>query len=113
MRGSVTRRGKSSWRLKFEAGERDAVTGKRRTQFLTVRGTKKEAQAELVRLLAAIDNGTAVEPSKITVAEYIRGWLDSDTELSRRRVSDIDNWRNSRLFLTSARRFCRSFVPPR
>ena len=46
MRGNLTRRGKSSWRLKFDLGT-DPVTGKRLTQYETVRGTKKEAQAEV------------------------------------------------------------------
>jgi integrase len=82
MTGNITRRGKSSWRLKFEAGERDLVTSKRRTRFVTVRGTKKEAQRELIRLLAEVENGTAVDPSRVTIAEYLRGWLDSASELS-------------------------------
>lgn len=84
--GNITRRGKNSWRLKFEAGERDPVTGKRRTRFITVRGAKKAAQAELVRLLAEIDNGTAIEPSKITLAEYLRAWLDNATHLSPKTI---------------------------
>jgi hypothetical protein len=41
MSGNVTRRGQHSWRLKFEAGDRDPATGKRATRFLTVRGTKR------------------------------------------------------------------------
>ena len=82
MPGSITRRGKNSWRPKFEAGERDPATGKRRTRFVTVRGTKKAAQAEMIRLLAEIDNGTGVDPSKITVAEYVRAWLDGATHLA-------------------------------
>ncbi len=82
MIGNITRRGANSWRLKFEAGARDPVTGKRRTRFVTVRGTKKAAQAELIRLLAEVGDGTAVDPSKITVAEYVRGWLDSATHLA-------------------------------
>jgi integrase len=77
--GSVIRRGKSSWRIKFEAGDRDPVTGKRRTRYVTLRGTKKEAQAEFVRLLAQVDAGTAVDPSRITVGGYIRTWLDGAT----------------------------------
>jgi integrase len=81
MPGSITRRGKNSWRLKFEAGER-TDTGKRRTRYVTVRGTKKAAQIELIRLLAAVDNGTAVDPSKATVAEYIRSWLDGANYLA-------------------------------
>jgi hypothetical protein len=82
MTGNITRRGKSSWRLKFEAAERDPVTGKRRTRFVTVRGTKKDAQRELIRLLGEVENGTAVDPSKVTLAEYLRGWLDTDPDLS-------------------------------
>jgi len=82
MTGSIIRRGRSSFRLKFEAGERDAVTGKRQTRYLTIRGTKKFAQAELIRQLSMVDNGTAVNPSKVTVAEHLRAWLDADTALS-------------------------------
>src|SRR4051794_35591327 len=81
-RGNITRRGKASWRLKFEAGDRDPATGKRRTRFVTFRGTKREAQAELVRLLAEVDNGSAVDPSRVTVGEYVRKWLDGATHLS-------------------------------
>jgi integrase len=85
-RGNITRRGKNSWRLKFEAGDRDPVSGKRRTRYVTVQGTKKDAQAELTRLLAAVDSGTAVDPSKVTVAEYIRGWLNDAHGLSGKTV---------------------------
>jgi len=83
MTGNITRRGASSWRLKFEAGERDPVTGARRTRFVTVRGTKKDAQRELIRLLAEVENGTAVDPSRVTVAEYLRCWLDGDGDLTK------------------------------
>jgi integrase len=82
MTGNITRRGARSWRLKFEATERDPATGKRKTRYVTVRGTKKDAQRELIRLLGEIENGTAVDPTRITVAEYLRGWLDTDEGLS-------------------------------
>lgn len=82
MTGNITRRGAHSWRLKFEAGERDPTTGKRQTRFVTVRGTKKDAQRELIHLLAEVENGTAVDPSRVTVAEYLRTWLDSGESLS-------------------------------
>lgn len=80
--GNITRRGTSSWRLKFEAGERDPHTGKRQTRFVTVRGTKRDAQRELTRLLAEIDRGTAVDPSTVTVGEYLQQWLDAGEGLS-------------------------------
>jgi integrase len=80
--GNITRRGERSWRVKFEAGERDPATGKRRTRYVTVRGTKKDAQRELTRLLAEVENGTSVDPSGITVAEWLRGWFNEAGDLS-------------------------------
>src|SRR5215469_1491798 len=80
--GNITRRGKESWRIKFEAGARDQVSGKRQTRVVTVHGSRRDAQRELTRLLAEIDSGTAVVPSKITVAEYLRDWLDKAAELA-------------------------------
>jgi integrase len=82
MTGNITRRGKSSWRLKYEGGERSPTTGKRSTRYATVRGTKREAQAELIRLLAQVEAGTAIAPDKTALAAYLRGWLDSDSDLS-------------------------------
>jgi integrase len=82
MTGNITRRGETSWRLKFEAGERDPRTGRRATRFVTVRGTKKDAQRELTRLLAEVDSGTAVDPSTVKLAEYLRQWLDVGEGLS-------------------------------
>jgi integrase len=51
-------------------------------RFVTVRGGKKDAQRELRRLLTAVDEGRDVEPARVTVAEYIRGWLEGARELS-------------------------------
>ena len=76
MRGNITRRGKSSWRLKFESSERDPLTGKRQTKFITVRGTKREAEHALTKIMADLGTGSYVEPSKLKVAEYLDRWLD-------------------------------------
>jgi integrase len=75
-RGNITRRGKRSWQLKFDVGF-DAK-GKRKTRYVTVKGTRQEAQKELTRLLAQHDAGTLPEPSKVTVAEYMRRWLGEE-----------------------------------
>src|SRR5262245_57762796 len=71
MKGHITQRGKRSWRLKFDAG-RDPVTGKRKIQYHTFRGTKREAQIKLAELIAAVGSGQYVEPSKMRVAEFVR-----------------------------------------
>jgi len=72
MRGNITRRGKSSWRLKLDL---ESTGGQRHTRYVTVRGKRKDAERELTRLIATTDNGSFVEPTKVTVADYLRVWL--------------------------------------
>jgi integrase len=81
MRGNITRRGKSSWRLKFDVCTNPA-SGQRQTRYVTVRGKRQDAERELARLLNEAHNGTLIEPSKVTVAEYLRTWLNSAHGLS-------------------------------
>jgi len=78
MRGNITRRGKSSWRLKFD----DPIGCGQRTRYVTVRGTKRDAERELARLLSEMDRGSLVEPSRLTVADSLRQWLNNAHELS-------------------------------
>jgi integrase len=52
------------------------ANGKRRTRYANFRGTKREAQIELAKLVAAADAGTLVEPSKLTISDYAKAWLD-------------------------------------
>ena len=68
MRGSITRRGKRSWRLKYDV---DRVAGARQIRYVTVKGTRKEADAELARLVNAVNAGTHVDPSQITIGEWL------------------------------------------
>src|SRR5262245_23607500 len=74
MRGHIRRRGRESWELKFDAG-RDP-TGKRKIQYVAFRGSKREAQAKLTELLAAVGKGDYVEPTKATVTDFVRGRVD-------------------------------------
>ncbi len=73
MSGSIIRRGKQSWRCKFDIGR--GPDGVRQTRYLTVRGTKKDAQGALITALAAVNEGTHVDPSKLTVGEFLLKWL--------------------------------------
>ena len=79
MRGNITRRGKSSWQLKFDVASDDC---KRHTRYATVRGTYKDAQRKLTELLGAADDGTLPDPTSATVADYFRAWLGSAREQS-------------------------------
>jgi integrase len=66
-------RADGSWTLRFDLG-RDP-TGKRKQKLVTFRGTKREAQRELTRILNELNTGAYVEPARLTVADYLRRWL--------------------------------------
>src|SRR5262249_9954774 len=72
-RGHIVRRGRASWRIKYDLP--NAVPGKRETRYLTVRGKRQDAERELAKLISASHDGTLVESSKVTVADYLRSWL--------------------------------------
>jgi integrase len=71
MRGHIRQRGKHSFELKFDAG-RDEKTGKRKIQYASFKGTKREAQVKLAALITSVGAGSYVEPSKSTVTEFVR-----------------------------------------
>jgi integrase len=73
MTGHVRRRGERSWELKFDAGS-DARTGRRITRYASFRGTKRDAQVELAKLVAAAADGEQVHPSKMTLNEFFDRW---------------------------------------
>jgi integrase len=73
VRGNITRRGKTSWRIKFDVGT--TAAGKRETKFVTIRGTKAQAQAEAAKIIASTTTGQFVDPSKETVAQFAERWL--------------------------------------
>jgi hypothetical protein len=71
MKGHIRRRGRASWELKFDI-DRD---GARRTVYRAFKGTRREAQAELHRLLTQVADGSHTEPSRLTVGEWLRDRL--------------------------------------
>jgi integrase len=52
-------------------------SGKRRYHRRTVHGTKTDAQKVLTALIREQDQGTFVEPTKLTLNEYFDQWLES------------------------------------
>jgi integrase len=75
-RGNIHQRSPGSFRLRYTLGK-DPVTGKRRTATATVRGTRKDAERELTRLLRTTDTGEHVDPSRMTVGQWLDLWLDT------------------------------------
>ncbi|MFO7773513.1 MAG: site-specific integrase [Dehalococcoidia bacterium] len=74
MRGHIKKRGKGSYSVVVSLG-RDPTTGKYKSQWVTVKGTKKDAERRLSELLNQLDNGTFIKPGKVTIAEYLERWL--------------------------------------
>lgn len=70
MSGHIRRRGTHSWELKFDAG-RDPSTRERRIQYVSFKGSKREAQAKLAALVTAVGKGDYVEPSRKVVADFV------------------------------------------
>ncbi len=71
--GSIIRRGKKSWRLKFEKGRDD--NGNRMIGYETVRGSKKDAKIRLTEILESRNKGSFVDRTVMTVAAYLMQWL--------------------------------------
>src|SRR5262245_42834584 len=69
MRGHVRRRSRGSFEIKYEV---DRIGGQRQTRYKAFKGSRREAQAELTRLLAQVQGGSYVEPHKLTVIEHVR-----------------------------------------
>lgn len=71
--GHARRRGAKSFELKFDV-EADPRTGRRLTKYHSFKGTKREAEAELVRLKAAANRGDYIDPTKTTLGEFLDRW---------------------------------------
>src|SRR5687768_16124208 len=87
--GHLTQRTPGSWTLVINLG-RDPATGKRKQKWKTIRGTKRQAQAELTRLLAEIQSGGFAPPEKVTVGEFLLRWLE--TKKGRIRPGTVESY---------------------
>jgi len=77
MRGSIFKQkgqAEGSWTIVLPLG-RDPATGKRKQQWVTVRGSKHEAERQLREMLTANDQGMIIKPSKTTLAVFLDKWL--------------------------------------
>ena len=73
MRGHLEKLGERRYKVIVEAGK-NAEGGRARRGF-TVRGTKREAERELARIVREIDTGAFCDPTHTTVGEYLDRWL--------------------------------------
>ncbi len=73
MRGHLVKRYKNSWTVVLDLG-RDA-NGKRKQRWISVKGTKPEAEKVLTDALHQKDTGSLINPSKVTFGEFLEHWL--------------------------------------
>ena len=73
MTGSISQRGRNSWRVAYDLG-RDG-SGRRIRRQETMRGSYKDAEKRLTVLVSQRDQGFDVEPHRLTVAQFLESWL--------------------------------------
>jgi integrase len=73
MKGHIRERSPGHWAIVIDA--RNPATGKRKRRWHSFEGTKRQAQIECSRLISAAQRGTGLEPSRVTLAEFLDRWL--------------------------------------
>jgi integrase len=77
MRGHLRERSPGHWAIVIDV--RDPQTGKRKRRWHSFTGTKRQAQIECARLIAAQQDGVHVDQSALTVAAFLdrfeRDWV--------------------------------------
>ena len=94
--GHIRQRTPGSWELRYNLGTEPA-TGKRRIATATIKGNRRAAEKELRRLLRALDTNEHVDPTRMTLREWLTAWLEAVREevspKSHERYSEIvDNF---------------------
>jgi integrase len=74
MRGHIVKRYKNSYTIVLNLGI-DPATRKRKQQWVSVKGNKKEAEKRLAELLHQLDTGTFMKPGRTTLGDYLERWL--------------------------------------
>ena len=74
MRGHIVQRSKDTYSIKVSMGK-DPDSGKYKSQWFTVQGSKKDAEKRLSEILHQLDTGNYMKPGKTTVADYLTTWL--------------------------------------
>jgi hypothetical protein len=73
MKGHIRERSPGHWAIVLDTQD---ATGKRKQRWYSFKGTKRQAQVECARLISEPQNGTAVEPSRMTVEAFLERWIE-------------------------------------
>ncbi|HEX7124883.1 MAG TPA: site-specific integrase [Thermodesulfobacteriota bacterium] len=95
MAGQIIKRGERLWLVRVYAGREKAPDGTLRKKYIgkTVHGTKKDAQALLNDWLRKKDLHELIEPSRMTLNEYLDRWLEDVAKAKlRERTYAVYEW---------------------
>lgn len=76
LRKRINKNGSVNYQLTAE-GERDPLTGKRERKYKTITGTKKQAEAELRKMISDLETGNISAPSAMKLSAWMDTWLDT------------------------------------
>ena len=85
-RGNIRQRSKrrqDSWTIQVYLGK-DGKSGKKRYYSEAVKGSKAVAERRLTEVLRELDQGVFVEPSGLTVGEFLDSWVEGECALRLR-----------------------------
>src|SRR5262249_52486969 len=92
--GHIRQRSAGSFEIRYSLGT-DPATGNRRMVTTTVKGNHRAAEKELRRLLRTLDTGEHVDPTRMTIREWLATWLAAVREevspKTHERYSEIVN----------------------
>ncbi len=95
MRGSIRKRYKDSWNIIIDLGyQPEPQTGKlkRQQKWFTVRGTKRDAEKKLAELLHQANRKELVEPTKLTLGQWLDEWLETAIKPPNRRLRTYETY---------------------
>jgi integrase len=95
MRGSIRKRYKDSWNVILDIGYQivpDTGQQKRVQKWFTVKGTKRDAERKLTELLHNLHRGEYVEPSKMTVGEWLSEGLEAAVKPPNKRLRTYETY---------------------
>jgi integrase len=97
MRGHIRKRYKDSWSIILDIGYQtvpDTGQQKRVQKWFTVQGTKRDAERKLTELLHNLHRGEYVEPSKMTVGEWLSEWLETAIKPPNKRLRTYETYQS-------------------
>ena len=90
MRGTILKLAKASWTIIVDVGKDSA--GRRNQRWITVKGTRKEAERRLAEILNKVNNGLYITPTQDTLGDFMGTWL-VDHISTRVRPTTLDGYR--------------------